>query len=118
VGRESYETVTTEFVSRPPPCTGANEAHGVFSQKLDSGDGEERLRGAGSGALLAHGEGPWLSTELLDRGAWPSRGLPFVQGHQRGLVETLRGSGYLDQNTSVIHESLHLYLVLYLPHLY
>jgi hypothetical protein len=26
VGRE---TVTTEFVSRPPPCTKGNEAHGV-----------------------------------------------------------------------------------------
>jgi hypothetical protein len=35
-------------------------------------------RGAGSGAPLARGEGPRLSTELLDRGAWPSRGLPFA----------------------------------------
>jgi hypothetical protein len=25
------ETVTTVFVSRPPPCTGGNEAHGVFA---------------------------------------------------------------------------------------
>jgi hypothetical protein len=38
--------------------------------------------------------------------------------HQRGLVGTLRGSGYLGKNTVVIHESLHLYLALYLPHLY
>jgi hypothetical protein len=29
VGQESCETVTTAFVSRPPPCTGGNEAHGV-----------------------------------------------------------------------------------------
>jgi hypothetical protein len=78
VGRESCETMTTAFVSRPPPCTGGNEAYGVFSQKLDSGDGGERPRGAGSGAPLARGEGPRLSTELLDRGAWPSRGLPFA----------------------------------------
>jgi hypothetical protein len=28
--------------------------------------------------ILQHGEGPRLSTELLDRGAWPSQGLPFV----------------------------------------
>jgi hypothetical protein len=28
VGWESCETVTTEFVSRPPLCTGGNEAHG------------------------------------------------------------------------------------------
>jgi hypothetical protein len=38
----------------------------------DSGDGGERPRGAGSKAPLARGEGPWLSTKLLDRGAWPS----------------------------------------------
>jgi hypothetical protein len=49
-----------------------------FGPKLDSGDGGERLRGAGSGAPLARGEGSWLSTELLDRGAWSSRGLPFA----------------------------------------
>jgi hypothetical protein len=78
VGRESCETVTTALVSRPPPCTGGNEARGVFSRKLDSGDGGERPRGAGSGAPLACGEGLRLSTELLDRGAWPSRGLPFA----------------------------------------
>jgi hypothetical protein len=49
-----------------------------FGSKLDSGDGGERPRGAGSGAQLEHGEGSRLSTELLDRGAWPLRGLPFV----------------------------------------
>jgi hypothetical protein len=49
-----------------------------FGRKVDSGDGGERPRGAGSGAPLARGEGPRLSTELLDRGAWPSCGLPFV----------------------------------------
>jgi hypothetical protein len=70
--------VTTAFVSRPPPCTGGNEAHAVFGRKLDSGDGGERLRGAQRGASLARGEGPQLSTELLDRGAWPSCGLPFA----------------------------------------
>ena len=49
-----------------------------FGRKLDNGDGGEHPRGAKSGAPLARGEGPWLSTELLDRGAWPSRGLPFA----------------------------------------
>jgi hypothetical protein len=49
-----------------------------FGRKLDSGDGGERPRGAKSGAPLAHGEGPRLSMELLNRGAWPSRGLPFA----------------------------------------
>jgi hypothetical protein len=33
--------VTTAFVSQSPPCTGGNEARGVFGQKLDSGDGED-----------------------------------------------------------------------------
>jgi hypothetical protein len=46
--------------------------------KLDSGDSGKRPRGAESGAPLACGEGLRLSTELLDRGAWPSRGLPFA----------------------------------------
>jgi hypothetical protein len=49
-----------------------------FGQKLNSGDSGERPRGAGSGAPLARGEGPRLSTELLDRGAWPSCGLPLA----------------------------------------
>jgi hypothetical protein len=49
-----------------------------FGRKLDSGDGGERPRGVGSGAPLARGEGTRLSMKLLDRGAWPSRGLPFV----------------------------------------
>jgi hypothetical protein len=70
--------MTTVFVSWPPPCTVGNEAGDVFSRKLDSGDDRERPRGAGSGAPLARGEGPRLSTELLDHGAWPLRGLPFV----------------------------------------
>jgi hypothetical protein len=39
-------------------------------------------------------------------------------GHQRGLVGTLHGSRYLGKNNGVIHESLHLYLALYLLHLY
>jgi hypothetical protein len=49
-----------------------------FSQKLDSGVGGERPIGAERGAPLARGEGPRLTTELLDRGAWPSCGLPFA----------------------------------------
>ena len=70
--RDNHVCVTTAIVyrrERDPRRLG---------QKLDSGDGGERLRGAGSGAPLVRGEGPRLSTELLDRGAWPSRGLPFA----------------------------------------
>jgi hypothetical protein len=65
----------------------------TFWPKTRCGDGRERPRGTGSGAPLARGEGPRLSTELLDRGAWPLRGLPFLLGHQWGLVGTLHGSG-------------------------
>jgi hypothetical protein len=70
--------VTTVFVSRPPPCTRGNEAHGIFGRKLDSGDGGERPRGAGSGEPLARGEGPWLSMEtvMLD----PHVGFPLHRG--------------------------------------
>jgi hypothetical protein len=49
-----------------------------FNRKLDSGDGGEHPSGARSRVPLARGEGPWLSTELLNRGAWPTRGLPFA----------------------------------------
>jgi hypothetical protein len=73
VGRESCETVTTVFVSQSPTCTGGNEVRGVFGWKLDSGEGGERPRGAGSEAPLARVEGSRLFTELLDRGAWSSR---------------------------------------------
>jgi hypothetical protein len=69
--------MTTVFVSQLPPSIGGNEACSVFGRKLDSGDGGERPRGARSRAPLARG-GLRISTELLDRGAWPSRGLPFV----------------------------------------
>jgi hypothetical protein len=34
VERESSKTVTTAFVSRPPPCTGGNKARGVSSGSL------------------------------------------------------------------------------------
>jgi hypothetical protein len=30
MGQESCETVTTKFVSQPPPCTRGNEAYGVL----------------------------------------------------------------------------------------
>jgi hypothetical protein len=70
--------MTTVFVSRPPPCTGGNEARGIFDRKFDSGDDGECPKEARSGAPLARGEDPRLSTELLDRGAWPSRELPFA----------------------------------------
>jgi hypothetical protein len=49
-----------------------------FSQKLNSGDGGKCLRENESGVPLVSGEGSQLSIELLDRGAWPSHGLPFV----------------------------------------
>jgi hypothetical protein len=78
VGRESCETVTTEFVSRPPPCTGGNEAHDILTESSIVETTGERPRGARSGAPLAYGKGQRLSMEILDRGAWPPRELPFA----------------------------------------
>jgi hypothetical protein len=43
-----------------------------FVRKLYSEDVSEHLRGARSGAPLARGEGPQLSTKLVVRGVWPS----------------------------------------------
>jgi hypothetical protein len=57
-----------------PLCTRGNEARDVFGRKLDSGDGGECLRGAGSEAPFARGEASRLSTELLDCGAWLLKG--------------------------------------------
>jgi hypothetical protein len=70
--RDNRVCVTTAIMyrrERGPRC---------FDRKLDSGVGGERPRGAGSGAPLVHGEGLWHSMELLECGAWPSRGLPIA----------------------------------------
>jgi hypothetical protein len=66
--RDNHVCVTTATVYRKE----RGPRH--FDRKLDSGDNGERPRGVESGAPLARGQGPWLSMELLDRGAWPSRG--------------------------------------------
>jgi hypothetical protein len=76
VGRESCETVTTEFVSWPPPCTGGNEAHDILAESsIVETAGSVREE---SEVEHACGEGPRLFMELLDQGAWPSHGLPFA----------------------------------------
>jgi hypothetical protein len=70
--------VTTELVSQSPPCTGGNEAHDVLvGSSIVETVGSIR---AGSGAPLARGEGSWLSTELLHRGALPRVGYPLRGG--------------------------------------
>jgi hypothetical protein len=72
--------MTTVFVSRPPPCTGGNEARGVFGRKLDSGDDGERLRGAEAEHHLhvekARGSLWSYSTEVLG----PRVGFPLRRG--------------------------------------
>jgi hypothetical protein len=70
--------MTTELVSRPPPCTGGNEARDVSAGSSIVKMARSIRKEAGNGAPLAHGEGPWLSTELLVGGAWYLRGLPFA----------------------------------------
>ena len=62
---------------------------------------------------LARGKSPRLSTELPDRKLGPCDGL------QRGLGRSLRASRYLDKNTEVVDESLHISTLLFkLPHLH
>jgi hypothetical protein len=70
--------VSTKFVSRLPPCIGGNEARVVSTENSIVETMGNIREEAKSGAPLACEEGPELSTELLVRGAWPSRGLPFV----------------------------------------
>jgi hypothetical protein len=83
----SCETVTTVFVSRPPPCTGGNEARDVSA-------GSSIVETAGSVR-----EEPEAEHHLHVEKA-------------RGSLRTLHGSGYLGKNTDVIHESLLLYFAL------
>jgi hypothetical protein len=65
-------------MSQWPPCTGGNEVHDVsVGSSIVETVGSVR---AESGAPLARGEGLWLSTELLDRGAWPRVGYPLHRG--------------------------------------
>jgi hypothetical protein len=74
--------VTTVFVSRPPPCTEGNEARGVSARSSivetagrvrEEPEAEHHLR-------VDRGEGPRLSMELLDHGAWPSVGFHLRRG--------------------------------------
>ena len=60
-----------------PPCTGENKAHDVSAGSLivkTAGSIRERLAGRHVGDPLARGEGPRLSTELLDRELDPCEG--------------------------------------------
>jgi hypothetical protein len=70
---------TNQFVVWSPPCTIENEAHYVSAGssivKTDSVQEE-----AESGTPLARGEGPRLSTELLDRVLGPRIGFPLRKG--------------------------------------
>ena len=65
------------FVVWPPPCTEGNKARGVSAESLivkTAGSIRERLAGRHVGDPLARGEGPRLSTELLDRELGPCEG--------------------------------------------
>jgi hypothetical protein len=78
VGKQSRETVSTAFVTRAPPCTGGNEDHNVLAGSSIVNMAGNVREEAGSGTPLARGEGSRISKELLVRGAWPSRWLPFM----------------------------------------
>ena len=81
-GLTSCEIAPTAFVVRPPPCTEGNKARGVSAESLTvktAGSIWERLAGRHIGDPLARGEGPGLSTELLDRELVPCEGF-LVRG--------------------------------------
>ena len=61
----------------PPPCTGENKARDVLARSLIvkmAGSIRERLAKRHIGDPLACGEGPRLSTELLDQELGPCNG--------------------------------------------
>ena len=65
------------FVVWPPPCTRGNKTHGVSVGSLIvkmRGAVRERLAGRHTEDPLARGEGPGLSTELLDQELGPCEG--------------------------------------------
>jgi hypothetical protein len=80
VGRESYETVTTAFVSQPPPCTGGNEARGVSAGSLiveTAGSVREELEAEHHLSVeKAHGSLRSYSTVVLG----PCVGFPLRRG--------------------------------------
>ena len=76
-GLKSCEITPTAFVVWPPPCTRGNKARGVSVGSLivkTAGSIQERLAERHIGDPLARGEGPRLSTELLDRELGPCEG--------------------------------------------
>ena len=81
----SMKITPTAFVVWPPPCTGGNKARGVSAGSLivkTLGSIRERLTGRHVGDPLACGEGPRLSTELLDQELGPYEGF-LVRGSNK-----------------------------------
>ena len=88
-GLKSCEIISTVFVVWPSPCTGGNKARGVSVGSLivkTAGSIRERLAGRHVGDPLACGEGPRLSTELLDRELGPCDSLQGVPTRTRGKL--------------------------------
>ena len=74
---KSCEITPTEFVVWPPPVYRREQGPRCFGRKLDSEDGGEHpgeLVERHVGDPLVRGEGPRLSTELLDRELGPCEG--------------------------------------------
>jgi hypothetical protein len=107
-GATSCETTTTTFVVWPPPLP---EERGPrrFDRKLDSEDNGERPRGGQKQSATCAWRRLVALYGVTRPGAWSSCGLPFVSGHQRGLVRTLRDSGY-SKNTGASTRACFLYV--------
>jgi hypothetical protein len=79
VERESCETTPTEFVVWPPSYT-EGQAHSVSARCSIVKTTQSVQEEVGSGEPLAHGEGPRLCAELLDRMLGSRVGFPFRRG--------------------------------------
>jgi hypothetical protein len=106
--------VTTESVSRLPPCTGGNKASGVsVGSSIVETTGSIREEPEAEHHLHVEPEAEHHSTEVFG----PNVGYPLRRAPTR-ISRNLAWFRIPRKNTDVICESLHLYLALYLPHLY
>jgi hypothetical protein len=68
------------FVLWPPSCTKGNEDRDVLARNSIVNMAGSVREESGSRAPLAHGEGPWISTELRVRVLGPRVGFPLPMG--------------------------------------
>jgi hypothetical protein len=76
----SCETTPIVFVVWPPPCTEGNEVRNILAGSLIVKTVGSVLEEAEVVHHFARGEGPCLSTDLLDQVLGPRVGFPLHRG--------------------------------------